>query len=64
MRVNSPFPELARVFMRFDHVASVIVNANHGTISITMISFAAGSKLPNGVAKTLFRRFGNDVSHK
>ena len=25
------FSELARVFVRFDHVASFIINANHGT---------------------------------
>jgi hypothetical protein len=25
-----PFREIARVLVRFDHVASVIVNANHG----------------------------------
>jgi hypothetical protein len=28
-RKASPFFEIARVFMRFDHVASLIVNANH-----------------------------------
>jgi hypothetical protein len=26
------FPELALVFVRFDHVARVIVNTNHGII--------------------------------
>jgi hypothetical protein len=31
MRVkNSPLFEIARVLVRFDHVASVIVNANDG----------------------------------
>jgi len=29
---NSPLFELARVFMRLDHVASIIVNANHGIV--------------------------------
>jgi hypothetical protein len=27
---NSPLLEIARLLVRFDHVASVIVNANHG----------------------------------
>jgi hypothetical protein len=26
----SPFPEIDSVLVRFDHVASVIVNADHG----------------------------------
>ena len=26
---SSPLPELARVLQRFNHVASIIVNANH-----------------------------------
>jgi hypothetical protein len=26
---NSPLPEIARLLVRFDHVARVIVNANH-----------------------------------
>jgi hypothetical protein len=30
--VNSPLFELARVFVRLDHVASFIVNANHGVM--------------------------------
>jgi hypothetical protein len=29
---NSPFFEIARVLMRFNHVASFIVNANHGVV--------------------------------
>jgi hypothetical protein len=28
---TSPLLEIARVLVRFDHVASVIVNANHDT---------------------------------
>jgi hypothetical protein len=28
--IGSPLFELARVLVRFDHVASIIVNANHG----------------------------------
>jgi hypothetical protein len=32
MRVKtSPFFELARVLVRFDHVARIIVNPNHGS---------------------------------
>jgi hypothetical protein len=26
------FTELARVLVRFDHVASIIINANHGIV--------------------------------
>jgi hypothetical protein len=29
-RKASPLSEIARVLVRFDHFASVIVNANHG----------------------------------
>jgi hypothetical protein len=29
-KVNSPLFEIARVLVRLDHVASFIVNANHG----------------------------------
>jgi hypothetical protein len=29
---DSPLFEIARVLVRLDHVASVIVNANHGVI--------------------------------
>jgi hypothetical protein len=32
--------ELAHVFMRFDHAASIIVNANHGTATENVSSFA------------------------
>jgi hypothetical protein len=28
---NSPFFEIARVLVRFDHIASRIVNANHAS---------------------------------
>jgi len=30
--MNSPFFEIARVLVRLDHVASVIVNANQGVM--------------------------------
>jgi len=30
LRLNSPLFEIASVLVRVDHVASVIVNANHG----------------------------------
>jgi hypothetical protein len=33
-RLYSPLPEIADVLVRFDHVASVIVNANHRAIGI------------------------------
>ena len=29
---SSPLPELARVLVRFNHIASLIVNANHSII--------------------------------
>ena len=29
---SSPLPEIARVLVRLDHVASFIVNANHGVM--------------------------------
>jgi hypothetical protein len=29
---NTSLLEVARVFVRFDHVANVIVNANYGTV--------------------------------
>ena len=29
---SSPLPEVSRVFVRFDHVASFIVNADHGVM--------------------------------
>ena len=32
-KANSPLSEIARVIVRRDHVASVIVNANHSIIS-------------------------------
>jgi hypothetical protein len=31
-KANSPFLELARVLVRFDHVARIIVNANHSAV--------------------------------
>jgi hypothetical protein len=31
-QVNSRFFEIARVLVRLDHVASFIVNANHGVV--------------------------------
>ena len=29
-KVNSPLFEIARVLVRFDHIARVVVDANHG----------------------------------
>jgi len=34
-KVNSPLFELARWLVHFDHVATLIVNANDSTISLT-----------------------------
>jgi hypothetical protein len=31
-QARSPFFDIARVFVRLDHVASFIVNANHGIV--------------------------------
>jgi hypothetical protein len=32
LRLNLPVFEIARVLVRLDHIASRIVNANHGTM--------------------------------
>jgi hypothetical protein len=34
VKANSPLFEIARVLVRFDHVAGRIVNANHGIIAL------------------------------
>jgi len=36
---NSPLFELARVLVRFDHVASIIVNVNRRIIEVARIPF-------------------------
>jgi hypothetical protein len=43
MTASSPLPEIARVLLRFNHVASVIENANHSAHSIAV--FAAPKRI-------------------
>ena len=40
----SPFFEIARLLVRFDHVARFIVNANHGAICLIIASISARSQ--------------------
>ena len=34
--------EIARVLVRFDHIASIIVNVNHGVMSAAVLAGVAG----------------------
>jgi hypothetical protein len=65
---RSPFFEIAPVLVRFDHIASVIVNANHGIMSaveklcmgvVRVDSFAAngGNRLGNAISISRLRKF-------
>jgi hypothetical protein len=42
-KVNLPLFKLARVFVRFDHVSSFIVNANHCVMAAGLHKFSISS---------------------
>jgi hypothetical protein len=58
-RMASPFFEIALVFVRLDHVASVIVNADHGMMCVSnCIRDGIGIAIPQ---PTDWQRIGNQI---